>query len=263
MVLCSSRQDKVVELGELGLFLTHSRLLIPAGDPGAEHSPMLRLALPVRPGMARQIYLGQARSGLVSGLPRPSCPVLPRLASPAQPQTDRYPHTPFHIPPGRAFFLPPLVLRDASRPLSHGQEETSQPASQTVSQSASPPPDNLYTFQVDHMDLLRDKCHASEASTCSSPDAGAGVGPGASAGQPHAAHSSQATRSRADRPCDTCRKRKSRCVKEPGQDKCVLCSFHRRACTYLDEPQRRKRPKADSLASISSTPEHRRQSSDP
>ncbi|KAG6355830.1 hypothetical protein INS49_003796 [Diaporthe citri] len=113
------------------------------------------------------------------------------------------------------------------------------------------------------MDLLRDKCHASEASTCSSPDAGAGVGAGASAGQPHAAHSSQATRSRADRPCDTCRKRKSRCVKEPGQDKCVLCSFHRRACTYLDEPQRRKRPKADSLASISSTPEHRRQSSDP
>ncbi|KAI7776768.1 transcriptional activator protein DAL81 [Diaporthe eres] len=113
------------------------------------------------------------------------------------------------------------------------------------------------------MDLLRDKCHASEASTCSSPDAGAGVGAGASAGQPHAAHSSQATRSRADRPCDTCRKRKSRCVKEPSQDKCVLCSFHRRACTYLDEPQRRKRPKADSLASISSTPEHRRQSSDP
>lgn len=36
------------------------------------------------------------------------------------------------------------MLRDASRPLSHGQEETSQPASQPVSQSASPPPDNLY-----------------------------------------------------------------------------------------------------------------------
>lgn len=50
---------------------------------------------------------------------------------------------------------------------------------------------------------------------------------------------------RADRPCDTCRKRKSRCVKEPDQDKCVLCVFHRRDCTYLDEPQRRKKRKAE------------------
>ncbi len=47
--------------------------------------------------------------------------------------------------------------------------------------------------------------------------------------------------SRAERPCDTCRKRKSRCVKEPGQHKCVLCTFHHRDCTYLGEPQRRKR----------------------
>lgn len=50
---------------------------------------------------------------------------------------------------------------------------------------------------------------------------------------------------RADRPCDTCRKRKSRCVKEPDQEKCVLCVFHRRDCTYLDEPQRRKKRKAE------------------
>lgn len=50
---------------------------------------------------------------------------------------------------------------------------------------------------------------------------------------------------RADRPCDTCRKRKSRCVKEPDQDKCYLCTFHRRECTYLDEPQRRKKRKAE------------------
>jgi hypothetical protein len=44
-----------------------------------------------------------------------------------------------------------------------------------------------------------------------------------------------------DRPCDLCRKRKSRCVKEPGQAKCVLCTFHQRDCTYLDAPARRKR----------------------
>lgn len=48
---------------------------------------------------------------------------------------------------------------------------------------------------------------------------------------------------RADRPCDICRKRKSRCAKEPDQDRCVLCTFHNRECTYNDAPQpRRKRP---------------------
>ncbi|KAK3346945.1 fungal-specific transcription factor domain-containing protein [Lasiosphaeria hispida] len=47
---------------------------------------------------------------------------------------------------------------------------------------------------------------------------------------------------RADRPCDICRKRKSRCAKEPDQERCVLCTFHDRECTYLDAPQpRRKR----------------------
>lgn len=48
---------------------------------------------------------------------------------------------------------------------------------------------------------------------------------------------------RADRPCDICRKRKSRCAKEPDQERCVLCTFHNRECTYNDAPQpRRKRP---------------------
>ncbi|KAK0649193.1 fungal-specific transcription factor domain-containing protein [Cercophora newfieldiana] len=47
---------------------------------------------------------------------------------------------------------------------------------------------------------------------------------------------------RADRPCDICRKRKSRCAKEPDQERCVLCTFHNRECTYNDAPQpRRKR----------------------
>lgn len=64
------------------------------------------------------------------------------LARLARTQTDRYPHTPFQAEP--CFVL----LRDASRPLSHGQEETSQPASQPVSQSASLPPDNLYRFSL-------------------------------------------------------------------------------------------------------------------
>lgn len=44
------------------------------------------------------------------------------------------------------------------------------------------------------------------------------------------------------RPCDACRRRKSKCVTEPGKAICVLCNFHSQACTYLQAPQPRKRP---------------------
>ncbi|KAL2822004.1 fungal-specific transcription factor domain-containing protein [Aspergillus granulosus] len=44
------------------------------------------------------------------------------------------------------------------------------------------------------------------------------------------------------RPCDRCRQRKSRCVREPGQQKCVRCVLHRHECTYLQGPVPRKRP---------------------
>lgn len=47
------------------------------------------------------------------------------------------------------------------------------------------------------------------------------------------------------RPCDVCRKRKLKCVKESGQPKCVLCQFHMRDCTYVDEPRRRRRARPD------------------
>ena len=43
------------------------------------------------------------------------------------------------------------------------------------------------------------------------------------------------------RPCDACRKRKSRCVVNEGASKCVLCEFHNQRCTYLEVPQSRKR----------------------
>lgn len=86
----------------------------------------------------------------------------------------------------------------------------------------------------------------SEASNYSSPDNN----------QPSASFSQNARKPpRADRPCDTCRKRKSRCVKEPGQEKCVLCTFHLRECTYLDEPQRRKKRKTDGQPHLSSISE--------
>ncbi|KAL4873029.1 hypothetical protein BDV12DRAFT_182653 [Aspergillus spectabilis] len=44
------------------------------------------------------------------------------------------------------------------------------------------------------------------------------------------------------RPCDRCRQRKSRCVREPGQQKCARCILHRHECTYLQGPVPRKRP---------------------
>ncbi|KAI0547077.1 fungal-specific transcription factor domain-containing protein [Xylaria curta] len=44
------------------------------------------------------------------------------------------------------------------------------------------------------------------------------------------------------RPCDICRKRKLRCVKEPGSNRCVLCTFHHRDCTFVEKiPKRRTR----------------------
>ncbi|KAL5613903.1 hypothetical protein FOVSG1_002966 [Fusarium oxysporum f. sp. vasinfectum] len=43
------------------------------------------------------------------------------------------------------------------------------------------------------------------------------------------------------RPCDTCRVRKTRCVKEEGQTRCVLCTFHNQPCTFLRGPTPRQR----------------------
>jgi len=49
------------------------------------------------------------------------------------------------------------------------------------------------------------------------------------------------TRSRKDRPCDACRRRKSRCEINEGQTSCVLCQFHTQECTFVQSPQPRKR----------------------
>ncbi|CZT04822.1 related to DAL81-transcriptional activator for allantoin and GABA catabolic genes [Rhynchosporium graminicola] len=46
---------------------------------------------------------------------------------------------------------------------------------------------------------------------------------------------------RKDRPCDACRKRKSRCVLEDESPICVLCKFHNQECTFVQNPQSRKR----------------------
>jgi len=55
------------------------------------------------------------------------------------------------------------------------------------------------------------------------------------------AESGSNIRSRKDRPCDACRRRKSRCVINEGQTSCVLCQFHTQECTFVQSPQPRKR----------------------
>ncbi|KAH8898622.1 hypothetical protein GQ53DRAFT_741932 [Thozetella sp. PMI_491] len=42
------------------------------------------------------------------------------------------------------------------------------------------------------------------------------------------------------RPCDMCRQRKTRCVKQSDQSQCILCAFHDRQCTYLRGPRNRQ-----------------------
>ncbi|KAK5172154.1 Fungal specific transcription factor [Saxophila tyrrhenica] len=47
-------------------------------------------------------------------------------------------------------------------------------------------------------------------------------------------------RARRERPCDGCRKRKSKCVLQESR-KCVLCEFHKQDCTFVEQAQPRKR----------------------
>ncbi|KAI4158345.1 MAG: hypothetical protein LQ342_007514 [Letrouitia transgressa] len=48
-------------------------------------------------------------------------------------------------------------------------------------------------------------------------------------------------RGRRERPCDACRKRKSRCVVNEGSTVCAACAVHGQQCTYVEDPQPRKR----------------------
>ncbi|KAF2196375.1 hypothetical protein GQ43DRAFT_445171 [Delitschia confertaspora ATCC 74209] len=52
-------------------------------------------------------------------------------------------------------------------------------------------------------------------------------------------------RTRRERPCDACRRRKSRCVIQEGAVLCVLCEFHKQECTFVQSPLPRKRKVVD------------------
>lgn len=67
-----------------------------------------------------------------------------------------------------------------------------------------------------------------------------GGGGGGGGGPPQATTSVSASSTRS-RPCDTCRVRKTRCVREEGQYRCVLCTFHNQPCTFLRGPTPRQR----------------------
>lgn len=56
--------------------------------------------------------------------------------------------------------------------------------------------------------------------------------------------SAPAARSRKERPCDGCRKRKSKCVLQDSR-RCVLCEFHKQDCTFVEKAQPRKRKLED------------------
>ncbi|RYN45506.1 hypothetical protein AA0114_g8953 [Alternaria tenuissima] len=51
----------------------------------------------------------------------------------------------------------------------------------------------------------------------------------------------QTTKSKSRRPCDPCRRRKSRCEISESGPPCVLCQFHDQECTFKENPQPRKR----------------------
>ncbi|KAI4186200.1 MAG: hypothetical protein LQ348_004253 [Seirophora lacunosa] len=49
-------------------------------------------------------------------------------------------------------------------------------------------------------------------------------------------------RGKRERPCDACRKRKSKCVMNEGTSgTCAACAIHKQQCTFVEDPQPRKR----------------------
>ncbi|KAK9355320.1 fungal-specific transcription factor domain-containing protein [Lipomyces doorenjongii] len=51
---------------------------------------------------------------------------------------------------------------------------------------------------------------------------------------------------RPDRPCDSCRRRKSRCVFSENDSVCFLCRFHNYECVFSENPAPRKRQRRNS-----------------
>jgi len=50
---------------------------------------------------------------------------------------------------------------------------------------------------------------------------------------------------RKDRPCDACRRRKSRCIIPENTENCIMCHSRGEECTFVQTPQPRKRRRID------------------
>lgn len=50
---------------------------------------------------------------------------------------------------------------------------------------------------------------------------------------------------RRDRPCDACRRRKSRCIIPQDSETCIMCQSRLEQCTFVQKPQGRKRRKVE------------------
>ena len=72
----------------------------------------------------------------------------------------------------------------------------------------------------------------------------------------HSSKNATGSRGRRERPCDGCRKRKSKCVVNEGQKNCAACGVHGQECTYVEDPQPRKR-KVDTEAKEGDGPKRR------
>src|SRR4051812_25474162 len=60
---------------------------------------------------------------------------------------------------------------------------------------------------------------------------------------------SQPPKTRPQRPCDACRKRKSRCELPDHDSVCVLCQFHKQTCTFVADPPKKKRRTSEGTVS--------------
>lgn len=89
---------------------------------------------------------------------------------------------------------------------------------------------------------------SSSVSQLQNPPIKATGGAGKSTGSSTTASENGTNRGRRDRPCDACRRRKSRCVMNEGAEICVLCQFHSQECTFVQSPQPRKRRLASTSA---------------
>ncbi|KAK9474872.1 fungal-specific transcription factor domain-containing protein [Dipodascopsis tothii] len=52
------------------------------------------------------------------------------------------------------------------------------------------------------------------------------------------------------RPCDSCRRRKSRCFIPPNEDSCVLCRFRKQECTFIEGPKPRRKRESQGAESM-------------